>query len=309
MANRHSPGTNTRESVPDPRREALVPDFEVRLARELRSLLATKLNGPDDTSVALGSRSLSEIFGKRVPSQAISIEEARSTGCLQVGGFSAWPIFITYAGGHRDPYAPVYNIKEVESKLRGFLTSGPSAIRGGIGEAIRNVGQHGHAHPLVGYHRCSFAPAALFVKEFSIDTDGGRPHRALMAVIADEGSGISDPGRALVNGVGEIGGDDALGLGVELKSSLLYLVKSSKGEWSLFDTTRQTNPDKYDKENGFRTRAIGSHERIDRVSSLDLPAPPRGCQKILFFAHPSASAADVDDLRAKLLSALSAIQR
>jgi hypothetical protein len=49
---------------------------------------------------------------------------------------------------------------------------------------------------------------------------------------------------------------------------------------------------------------IGEDEQIERVATLDLPAPTTGCQKIMFFAHPSASTEETQAIREQLLSAL-----
>lgn len=297
----------THGSVPDPRQESIGPDLEVRIARELRSLLTTELRDPDDNAVALGARSLSEIFAQTLTTPSISLDEARAVGGIEVGGFTAWPIFITYAGGYRDPYAPVYNHAQIEERLREFYASNSSKIRGAIGEAIRNVGQHGHDCHAIGYERCFFAPAALFVKELPL---GSEPtSRVLMAVVADEGGGISDPERSILNGVGCMAGVDSVGMGYEMAGCLLYLVKSRQGDWCLFDGARQINPDKYDTANGFKRRKIGEDEKIERVASLDLEGPRKGCQKIMFFAHPSATADESQDIHERLLVALKALSR
>jgi hypothetical protein len=297
----------THGSVPDPKQESIGPDLEVRIARELRSLLMTESRDPDDDVVALGARSLSDIFAQTLTTPSISLDEARAMASIEIGGFTAWPIFITYAGGHRDPYAPVYNHAQIEERLREFYASNSSKIRGAIGEAIRNVGQHGHDCHAIGHERCFFAPAALFVKELPL---GSEPtSRVLIAVVADEGGGISDPERSMLNGVGSMAGVDSVGMGYEMEGALLYLVKSTKGEWSLFDGARQINPDKYDKANGFKRRSIGENEKIERVALLDLEAPPKGCQKIMFFAHPSATSAEVQDIHERLLGSLKALSR
>lgn len=309
MAIRHSNETITHGAVPDPKAESIDPQLDVRLARELRSLLKSELEAPDDTAVALGARSLSDIFAEKVPRERLSIDDARAVESIEVGGFTAWPIFITYAGGSRDPYAPIYNNSQMEESLSNFYTPGRSTVRGAIGEAIRNIGQHGHDLHAVGYHQCLFAPAAVLVKEFSVGKGDGPDSRVLMAVVTDEGGGLSDPERSMLNGVGSMAGVDALGMGIEMKYSLLYLVKSRKGEWCLFDGVRHLNPDKYDSANGFKKRAIGDDEKIERVALLDLPAPAKGCQKIMFFAHPNASAEQVKDIHERLLSALGAMAR
>jgi anti-sigma regulatory factor (Ser/Thr protein kinase) len=291
-------------SAPDPSTESIGAPLAVRLARELRSLLKTELEGPDDSSVALGARGLAALFSSHVPAHRISIEAARAVRGVDVDGFTAWPIFITYVGGCRDPYAPVYNQQHIEERLRDFYASGFSKIRGAIGEAIRNVGQHGHQLDAVGYQQCLFAPGAILVKEIALENDDTPASRVLVAMVTDEGGGISDPERSVLNGVGSVAGVDSLGMGIEMEGSLLYLVKSSRGEWSLFDGARQINPDKYDSSRGFRRRIIGENEKIERVSSLYLPAPSTGCQKIMFFAHPSATAEDVRALRQRLLLSL-----
>jgi hypothetical protein len=297
----------THRSVPDLKQESIGPEVEVRIARELRALLATDVRCADDNAVALGARSLSDIFAQTITTPSISLDEARAVESIEVGGFTAWPIFITYAGGHRDPYAPVYNHPQIEERLRDFYGSNSSKIRGAIGEAIRNVGQHAHDYHAMGYERCFFAPAALFVKDLAFGS--GPTSRVLMAVVADEGSGISNPERSMLNGVGSMTGSDSLGMGYEMEGSLLYLVKSRQGEWCLFDGARQTNPDKYDTENGFRRRKIGEDEKIERVGSLDLDAPPKGCQKIMFFAHPSATEEEVRAIHDRLLVTLKALSR
>jgi hypothetical protein len=48
---------------------------------------------------------------------------------------------------------------------------------------------------------------------------------------------------------------------------------------------------------------------VKRVAAIDLPAPPGGCQKILFFAHPSATADEARGIQAALLSALEPLRR
>lgn len=305
------PGTSnnvvTHGPVPDPKDGSIGPDLEVRIARELRSLLTTTLPSPDGDVVALGARSLSDIFAQTITTPSISLDEARAVGSIEVGGFTAWPIFITYAGGYRDPYAPVYNHAQIEERLRDFYGSNSSPIRGAIGEAIRNVGQHAHDGHAVGYERCFFTPAALFVKEIPLGSEPAS--RVLIAVVADEGGGISDPERSMLNGIGSMAGVDSVGMGFEMEGALLYLVKSRHGEWCLFDGARQINPDKYDKANGFRRRKIGEDEKIERVASLELDAPPKGCQKIMFFAHPSASGDEVREIHERLLDALKALGR
>lgn len=113
----------------------------------------------------------------------------------------------------------------------------------------------------------------------------------------------------MLNGAGSGGGDDALGMGVETKGSLLYLVKSNRGEWSLFDGLNHSNPDKYAGAKTLNPRPIREDEKVERVAAIDLPAPLEGCQKIIFFAHPSATAHEARGIQASLLSALEPLRR
>ncbi len=207
--------------VPGPKTESIGAHLAVRITRELHSLLKSELEGPDDGAVALGARPLSKIFSPHLPVARVSIDEARAVGSVEVDGFTAWPIFIRYVGGSRDPYAPIYNDRQMEERLREFCTPGTSMVRGAIGEAIRNVGQHGHELHAVGYLMCSFAPAALFVKELVLGSGQGPAPSVLMAVVADEGGGISDPERSALHGIGSMAGVDSVGMGIELESSLV----------------------------------------------------------------------------------------
>lgn len=310
MVLRESSGPIQKGITPDPRGESLSPNFGVSLVRELRSLLKAERDGPDDRAVALGARPLATIFEGALSSDRLSIDTASKVRGVEVGGFTAWPIFITYGGSsHRGTYVPIYNHEQIENKLKDFHGSGPSSVRGSINEAIRNIGQHGHRQHSVPYGECRFAPAALLTREISVDGGAGVTHRVLMAVVTDEGPGISHPERSMLNGVGSGGGDDALGMGVETKGSLLYLVKSTQGEWSLFDGLNHSNPDKYAGAKTFNTRQIGADEKIERVAAIDLPAPSVGCQKIIFFAHPAATADEARAIQAALLSALEPLNR
>lgn len=310
MVIRESKGPIHNGIMPDPRSEALSPTFGVSLVRELRSLLKTERDGAGDPAVALGARPLATIFGDAISSDGPSVDIASAVRGVEVGGFTAWPIFITYGGSsHRGIYVPIYNWEQIESTLKEFYGSGPSSIRGGINEAIRNIGQHGHRQHSVAHGECRFAPAALLTRELSVAGSDGVTHRVLMAVVTDEGPGITHPERSMLNGVGSGGGDDAIGMGVETKGSLLYLVKSNQGEWSLFDGLNHSNPDKYSGAKTLNTRPIGADEKVERVAAIDLPVPSVGCQKIIFFAHPAATADEARGIQASLLSALEPLRR
>lgn len=309
MVLRESKGPVQNGITPDPRGESLSPNFGVSLVRELQSLLKTERDGPDDPAVALGARPLGAIFGEAISSNGLSIDAARNVTAVEVGGFTAWPIFITYSGSStHDRYAPTYNVNQIDTTLKDFYGGGLRSTRLGINEAIRNVGQHGHHQHDVKFGECRFAPAALLTRELSVDGGDGVRHRVLMAVVTDEGDGIASPEHEMLNGKGIGFGHDKEGMGIELKNSLLHLVKSNRGEWSLFDGLNHSNPNQYAPQT-LNVRPIGEHEKVERVGALDLPAPSQGCQKIMFFTHPSATADEAWGIQATLLSALEPLRR
>ena len=128
MVIRESKGPIHNGIMPDPRSEALSPTFGVSLVRELRSLLKTERDGAGDPAVALGARPLGTIFADVLSSDRPSIDTASTVRGVEVGGFTAWPIFITYGGSsHRGTYVTIYNREQIESKLNGFYGSGPSS--------------------------------------------------------------------------------------------------------------------------------------------------------------------------------------
>jgi anti-sigma regulatory factor (Ser/Thr protein kinase) len=304
MVLRESKGPIQNGITPDPGSASLSPNFGVSLVRELRSLLKTERDGPADPAVALGARPLATIFGDAISSNGLHVDKARNVTAVEVGGFTAWPIFITYSGSStHDRYAPTYNINQIDATLKDFYGPGLRSTRLGIHEAIRNVGQHGHRQHDVKFGECRFAPAALLTRELSVDGGDGVRHRVLMAVVTDEGPGITSPERSMLNGIGSGFGHDTEGMGVELKNSLLHLVKSNQGEWSLFDGLHHSNPNKYASKN-LDTRRIGEDEKVKRITAIDLPAPSQGCQKIMFFAQPSVTSEESRRIQSALLEAL-----
>jgi len=126
-------------------------------------------------------------------------------------------------------------------------------------------------------------------------------HRALLAVVTDEGRGIYDPERSMVDGVGI--GEDYEGMGVELRGSLLYLITSARREWSLFQGA-QGEEREPPSAAALSPQEVFADARIPRISAVDLPAPTGGCQKVLIFAHPEASMNDVRELQGLLIGAL-----
>jgi hypothetical protein len=282
------------------------PSLEVQLRKELHELLKPTLEGPHDRAVALSGRPLSEVFARSVPLTPISLEEARGSTCISIGGYNAWPIFVT--PGYRNTFAAVFNRADLEKTFPDYFPAAASTIRGGIGEAVRNIGQHGYRDDarMLGLWdgEALFTSAALLVKEIEVTNPRGDPHRLLVAVVADEGRGMRDPQWSLLDGAGE--GEDHEGMGVELKASLIYLVKASSGEWSLFDGLSASVPSKYVSPESFHDREIGRDERVPRVSAVDLPAPRQGCQKIAVYAHPKTSPEDAKEIVSLLIGALSA---
>ena len=287
---------------------SITPSVDVLFQRELHHLLKANLEGPQDTSVALSARPMSKVFGGAIPTGTIPLEEARGVSHISVDGYKAWPIFVT--PGYRNTLAAVVNRQELEKEFPDYFPAGISEIRGSIGEAVRNVGQHGHgdtrANDALLFDQARFASAGLFVKEISFSTTSTSSHRVLMVVVADEGRGLPNPEWSMLDGVGV--GDDHEGMGVELRGALVYLVKASKGEWSLFDGLRASVPTKYVSANSSHQREIGDDERVSRVSSVDLPAPARGCQKIALYAHPTTSREDAQEIQARLFAALKSVK-
>lgn len=301
FSQRHDAGSPLR--AVDPSSSSLNPSTEVQLRREFLELLKPRLDGPSDSALALSARSLSEIVGSGLPQTSISLDDARSSACLSVGGYRAFPIFV--APGYHN-FAAVFNRTRLEESFPDYFPPAFSKIRGSVGEAVRNVGQHGvrldDRHHALQDGEALFASAALFVKELCFSTSRGVSFRALMTVVTDEGCGMPNPQYSMLDGVGN--GEDHEGMGIELRDSLMYLVKDTHGEWSLFDGLRSVVPTQYVSEGSFHPRAIRRDEKVPRLCAVDLPGPSRGCQKVAVYPHPDMNRDDAPEVQALLIAAL-----
>jgi hypothetical protein len=232
------------------------------------------------------------------------VEEAERFPSAPLGDYVATPIFAT--PGYQNTFAAVFNRSYLEASFPEYFPPESSSIRGSIGEAVRNVGQHGVSNDprfhRAGYGECLFASAALFVRELALRSQEGRAHRILVALVTDEGPGVHDPERSMVDGVGN--GEDYEGMGVELGGSLLYLIKARHGEWSLFKGAQEQERDKDCEGSWSACRNLSDDERVSRVCAVDLPASEKGCQKILVFAHPSVPMSEMRDLKERLMGVL-----
>jgi anti-sigma regulatory factor (Ser/Thr protein kinase) len=262
---------------------ALSPDFTVMLARELTGLLS-QLSGTALGVSVSGTRGLARLFGTEVADARLDFREAQKNEGISVGNFRAWPVFLTE--GWRSVEAAFFNKGGLERALAEFFPNSRSSIRGGIGEAVRNIGQHGHRQRgvFMAYsEEARFAPGGVFVQAFKFPTSDGRTVPLLLAVVADEGDGIGSPSIALVDGEGDsTRGGQHEGLGVELSSALLYVIKARDGDWQLYDRSVCTSTSR------------GGRVVIDPVCSLKLPPVDCGCQKIMFFVPPLAETPGLD---------------
>ena len=287
-------------------RKSVEPSVETSLLRELRELLKGELEGPNDSAVALSVRPWSQIFRNVLLQGLIPLEQARHLPGVRIGEYEAYPIFAT--PGYRNTHAEVWNKNDIERRFRDYFPAPVSQIRGGIGEAVRNVAQHGIAKgPALGVVKegeAFFASAAIFLRELRIQSTDRTPLRLLMVLVSDEGKGVANPERSTLDGVGNGLGEACEGMGCELKASLVYLAKSTTGEWSVFDGLHVSIPTQYVPGTLFRSREIGSHETVARVCSVDLPSPARGCQKIMFFSLPDATIEQKEEATRLLLGAL-----
>lgn len=250
------------------------PDFTVDLIRSVQTLAALP--------------PLREVFSGHLPSEPLKVSDARVFPVSTYGDFTAMPVFLT--AGYRNVAAPVFNEKYENLLRRRFGNrdgaSGLSALS--IGEACRNIGQHGGQNENgLRYGLAQFAPGAVFVKTLVYTDPGRKKHAALLCMVADEGRGISDPSRSLVDGVGGSGGEDYIGMGNELASSLIEVIKSRDGRWFLYDGLHHTR--------GSLGECVGragnrraSREGVKPLAELNLPAGVQGCKKIFLFAQAKA---------------------
>ena len=252
----------------------LLPDFTVTLVRELSGMLRRFADAASGGALS-GASALAQVFGPEIADARVSYKDVQKREGISVGNFRAWPVFIT--DGWHGVEAAVFNREALERCFSEFFPNPSSSIRGVIGEAVRNIGQHGHQQRgtfMVGSEEARFAPGGVFVQALSYATEDGRNLPVLLAVVADEGVGIVSPSTSLVDGCGDsTRGSQHEGLGIELQSSLVYVVKARNGEWQLYD----------------RSACEPTGEQIVKpVCSLQLPHVERGCQKVMFFVPPLA---------------------
>ena len=254
---------------------ALAPDFTVTMVRELSGLLGRFGDAASGATVS-GQSALALLFGTEIAQSRASYKDAQKSEGVTVGNFKAWPVFIT--DGWRGVEAAVFNREGIERTFAEFFPNSSSEIRGGIGEAVRNIGQHGHHQRgmfMAGSEESRFAPGGVFLQAMTYPTDDGRHLPVLVAVVADEGAGLASPSTALVDGHGDSGrGSQHEGLGVEFRASLVYVVRAQSGEWQLYDRSACDSPIR------------SGVKRIEPVCSLNLPHVERGCQKVMFFVPP-----------------------
>jgi len=249
------------------------PSFEVELLRSIRTLADIP--------------PLKAVFGSSLSNETLNVADARKYLGTSYGDFMATPIFLT--AGWRNVPAPILNEDVVRRVCQSFVEpDGSSPVQTVIGEACRNVGQHGGRN-LEGLRHgvARFAPGGVFMKQLACLDSDKVTHRALLCMVADEGIGISNPSLSLLDGVGGMGGEDHRGMGVELARSLVTLIKSNEGRWFLYDGLNHNR-------DGARPPAIITQGRVPKsqwvkpLAEVELPAVGKGCQKIFLFAHPQA---------------------
>lgn len=227
--------------------------------------------------------------------KAFDIRQGWDSFQKDVSGFHAWPVFLGLRYGTVE--GAMYNRTALEQSFPDYFPEGiPSQIRSAIGEAVRNIGQHGHryqrGYPGYPHDVAVFAPGCVFAQEIHTQDLVGQFHRMLIVMVSDEGQGVAKPQESILHGVGDMFGRDHLGMGHELEGTLLYLVKSrvenSGGEWLLFDGlhTKQVVPE-HSRSDGWGRSAVGP--LIEPLHAVDLPKPPLGCQKIMFFGYPDGN--------------------
>jgi hypothetical protein len=106
----------------------------------------------------------------------------------------------------------------------------------------------------------------------------------------------------MVDGVGnDVNGEQQRGMGVELKNSLVYVIRSTRDGWFAFDghtysksPLKKVDPWSLESDNA----------RIDPVGTVDLPPQGVGCQKIFFCPLKTATEAEKRYLTGQILAAL-----
>jgi len=214
---------------------------------------------------------------------------------LATDGFTVVPVQVQHH--FRGCFCANYDKTTIDAVSHDFDTSGFS-------EAIRNIYQHGH-----NFH---FLPdldsspgevhGVVALKEIAVPGSDSNPLRVLITAVMDGGPGIFDPAQNMIDGVGSIGhGEQGCGMGYELTGTLVYVIRSSRNGWFVFDGhTYSKNPHKeVDQWSPEAEKA-----RVDPVGAIDLPSPGVGCQKIFFFPLKTATDSERKWITEQILAAL-----
>ena len=249
------------------------PGFDVELIRSVRFLA--------------GIPTLSAVFGSSLRNEALKVADAEKYLGTKYHDCMATPVFLT--AGWRNVPAPVFNEDLVRREIHPFVeANGRSPVEMVIREACRNVGQHaGGQLEALRYGVARFGPGGIFMKQLVCTDSNKVSHRVLLCMVADEGSGISNPSLSLVDGVGGLGGEDHRGMGIELAGSLVTLIKSNEGRWFMYDGLNHARNFKDSRLTKPQSN-IPKSQWVKPLAEVELPAGEKGCQKIFLFAHPQA---------------------
>jgi anti-sigma regulatory factor (Ser/Thr protein kinase) len=245
------------------------PGFDIELMRSLIRLA--------------GIPKLSRLFGGEAWRNDVLAAEVKTIPGASYHGFDVAPVFLK--GGWRNVPAPLLNERALGVSARAYMKAGLGSV---VMEACRNIGQHAYkGRSPIGAGNARFAPGAVFTREFAFSDEKGGTQRILMCMIADEGPGLANPSRSILDGVGTALGENHRGMGAELSRSLLGIVKSRDGRWLVYDglNHKRQSAAEYLRN---QKREPPSSSWVKPISELDLPERVGGCRKIFFFSHPQS---------------------
>ena len=226
-----------------------------------------------------------------------AVQKAHHNPGLATEGFTLVPMKVQHH--FRGYFKAEYEREAMNAPSRDFDA-------GSLGEAIRNVYQHGHTfHNLPNLDSVPLpgeVHGVVAFKEIAVPGPDSNPLRVLIAAVMDAGPGMGDPRRNMVNGTGNLAhGGEGHGMGHELKDSLVYVIRSRDKGWFVFDGhTYSKNPHKAVSQ----WSQESDHARVEPVSTIDLPSPSVGCQKIFFCPLKTATEAEKKWLTEQILAAL-----
>ena len=226
---------------------------------------------------------LSRLFGGESWRNDVSVADVKTIPGVSYHGFHVAPVFLK--GGWRNVPAPLINERAVGASARPYLKTGLGSV---VMEACRNIGQHAYQGPsTIGSGIARFAPGAVFTREFRFLDEKGRTQQIVMCMIADEGPGIANPSRSILDGVGNALGENHRGMGAELSRSLLGILKSRDGRWLVYDglNHKRQSAAEYLRN---QKRDPPSRSWVKPIGEVDLPERVGGCRKIFFFSHPQS---------------------